>query len=144
LVLEDAERGASAGEIACSRRCGPGRLDGCGTETLDHAACVGSAFGGKRPVSRGCVSASSGSVLRVPRLADAFAALLAAEQASPPIAAAPVWPSTASAPVSREVVEEAARRILQEMTQNAVRDIVSEIAERLVREEIERIRKSIT
>jgi CheY-like chemotaxis protein len=78
-----------------------------------------------------------------PRLADAFAALLSAEQASPPTAAAPVWPSTASAAVSREAVEEATRRILQEMSQNAVRDIVSEIAERLVREEIERIRKTI-
>ena len=79
-----------------------------------------------------------------PRLADAFAALLAAEQASPPAAAAPVWPSSASAALSQETVEAAARRVLQEMSQTAVRDIVTEIAERLVREEIERIRKSIT
>jgi CheY-like chemotaxis protein len=79
-----------------------------------------------------------------PKLADAFAALLAAEQASPPAAAAPIWPSPASEPVSQEVVENATRRILQEMSQNAVRDIVTEVAERLVREEIERIRKTIT
>ena len=79
-----------------------------------------------------------------PRLADAFAALLAAEQASPPAAGAPIWPSPASAPVTQEVVEDATRRILQEMSQNAVRDIVTEVAERLVREEIERIRKNIT
>jgi CheY-like chemotaxis protein len=84
------------------------------------------------------------SVSSFPRLADAFAALLAAEQASPPTAAAPVWPSAASAAVSPAAIEEAARRVLQDMSRQAVREIVTEIAERLVREEIERIRKTIT
>jgi CheY-like chemotaxis protein len=83
-------------------------------------------------------------VAAFPKLADAFAALLAAEQTSPPAAAAPIWPSPATAAVSPEVVEHATRRILHEMSQTAVRDIVTEVAERLVREEIERIRKTIT
>ena len=102
------------------------------------------------PAAASGPSAAAGSapvpppVSGFPRLADAFAALLAAEQASPPAAAAPTWPSPASAPVTQEVIEDAARRVLQEMSQNAVRDIVTEVAERLVREEIERIRKNIT
>ena len=87
----------------------------------------------------------------LPPLVDAFAALLAAEQASPTPAAAPLWPSlpppaTATA-LSDEVVEAIVRRVLDELTDRVVRESVAErvgqIAERLVREEIERIKGSI-
>ena len=82
-----------------------------------------------------------------PRLGDAFAALLAAEQASPAAAAAPVWPAAAAASVpAGDLVDEVTRRVLDRMSDRAVRetvaDLVSQVAERLVREEIERIKKS--
>ena len=84
-----------------------------------------------------------------PRLGDAFAALLAAEQVSAAAAAAPLWPAAApaSAPAG-DLVDEVTRRVLDQMSDRAVRetvaDIVSQVAERLVREEIERIKKSIS
>jgi CheY-like chemotaxis protein len=66
-------------------------------------------------------------------LANAFSALLAAEQAMP--AAAP--------PVLTEaMVDEAVRKALVRMTDNIVRRIVVETAERLIREEIEKIKSS--
>jgi CheY-like chemotaxis protein len=84
-----------------------------------------------------------------PRLGDAFAALLAAEQASPAAAAAPVWPTAVPASVpGGELVDEVTRRVLDRMSDRAVRetvsDLVSQVAERLVREEIERIKKSMS
>ena len=83
----------------------------------------------------------------VPPLADAFTALLAAEQAVPP-SGAPVWPVTESAStVSDEVVERVTRRVLEQLTDRVVHDavaeIVSEVAERLVRAEIDRIKNAI-
>jgi CheY-like chemotaxis protein len=82
-----------------------------------------------------------------PRLGDAFAALLAAEQASPAAAAAPVWPAAGAASVpAGDLVDEVTRRVLDRMSDRVVRetvaDLVSQVAERLVREEIERIKKS--
>jgi CheY-like chemotaxis protein len=88
----------------------------------------------------------------LPPLVDAFAALLAAEQASPPPAAEPLRPSLLASPtataVSDEVVEAIVHRVLDRLTDRVVRESVDErvgqIAERLVREEIERIKRSIT
>jgi DNA-binding response OmpR family regulator len=66
-------------------------------------------------------------------LANAFSALLAAEQST----------QTATPPpavLSDAVVEEAVRRALVRMTEGMVRRIVVETAERLIREEIEKIK----
>jgi CheY-like chemotaxis protein len=67
-------------------------------------------------------------------LANAFSALLAAEQAT---AAAPPAPVLSDA-----VVEAAVRKALVRMTDNIVRRIVVETAERLIREEIEKIKSA--
>jgi CheY-like chemotaxis protein len=84
----------------------------------------------------------------VPSLADAFAAILAAEQTDP--AAGPVsWPAAPAIaqPIGDEVVEEVVRRVLERLSDRVVREtagpIVSTVAERLVREEIERIKSSL-
>jgi CheY-like chemotaxis protein len=89
----------------------------------------------------------------LPSLADAFAALLAAERVEPTAAGA-LWPATAppaAAPpapaVSDEVIEAITRRVLERLSDTVVRDAVSEIAskiaERLIQEEIERIKAAI-
>jgi CheY-like chemotaxis protein len=70
-------------------------------------------------------------------LANAFSALLAAEQSKQPVAAA-----AASAPVTEADVEELVRRVLARMTADDVRRIVIETTERLVKEEIEKIKAS--
>ena len=83
----------------------------------------------------------------LPPLADAFAALLAAEQATP--AAAPAWPASTppSTLVTDDLIEQVTRRTLERLSDRVVRetvsDIVSAVAERLVREEIERIKATI-
>jgi hypothetical protein len=66
-------------------------------------------------------------------LANAFTALLAAEQSTQPVGAA------ASA-ISEASIEDAVRRVLVRMTDELVRRIVLDTAERLIREEIERIK----
>ena len=85
----------------------------------------------------------------MPPLADAFAALLAAEQSASGTPRMANWPA-ANGPVpavSDDLVEEVARRVLERLSDRVVRelasDIVSRLAERLVREEIERIKASI-
>jgi hypothetical protein len=87
----------------------------------------------------------------LPPLADAFAALLAAEQASPSRAAAPVWPSPQSAAgpaITEDLIDQITRRVVErladQMVQEMVGEKVAEIAELRVREEIERIKKSIS
>ncbi len=66
-------------------------------------------------------------------LANAFTALLAAEQSN--------QPASAPAPaVSEASIEDAVRRVLVRMTDDLVRRIVVDTAERLIREEIERIK----
>jgi CheY-like chemotaxis protein len=76
-------------------------------------------------------------------IADAFSALLAAEQGEP--GAPPVRLPIASAPpaMSDDVLDEIARRIIDRLGSRAVHDlvvdVVSRVAERLVREEIQRI-----
>ena len=82
-------------------------------------------------------------------LADAFAALLAAEQAAPSPSAAPLWPAAPAraAAVSDDLIEQVTRRVLERLSDRVMRDAVAEkisaVAERLVREEIDRIKKSI-
>jgi len=97
---------------------------------------------------------------RVPALADAFAALLAAEQREPRPQVAPQWPSSSMPPASltaafsgggsalgEDVIEEITRRVLDRLSDRVVREttanLVSQVAERLVREEIDRIKASI-
>jgi CheY-like chemotaxis protein len=66
-------------------------------------------------------------------LANAFTALLAAEQSAQPAGAPAV-------PVSEASIEDAVRRVLVRMTDDLVRRIVLDTAERLIREEIEKIK----
>jgi CheY-like chemotaxis protein len=94
-------------------------------------------------------AAPSPAVAEFPRLGDAFAALLAAEQTAPAAGAAPAWPAAAPASVAAgDLVDEVTRRVLERMSDRVVRetvaDLVSEVAERLVREEIERIKQRIS
>ena len=86
----------------------------------------------------------------LPPLADAFAALLAAEQSEPLTSIAPAWPGTiqpAAVVVSEEIIEQVTRRVLDRLSDTVVREtvaeIVSKVAEQLVRDEIERIKASI-
>ena len=73
----------------------------------------------------------------VPSLAEAFAALLSAEQGRR------VAASTVGSPaVSEDTVEEIVRQVLARMTDQVVRDTVIDVAERLVRQEIERIKSA--
>jgi CheY-like chemotaxis protein len=89
------------------------------------------------------------SLRSMPPLADAFAALLAAEQSAPaPASDAPVWPvGPAPVAIPADLVEQVSRSVLEQLTdrvvRETVRDVVTEVAERLVREEIERIKSSI-
>ena len=83
----------------------------------------------------------------LPALADAFAALLAAEQ-DEPLPASGTWPGMPSSTgVSEALVDEVVRRVLARLpdavVREAVADIASKVAERLIREEIERIKASI-
>ena len=66
-------------------------------------------------------------------LANAFTALLAAEQSAQPA-------GSPAAAVSEASIEDAVRRVLVRMTDELVRRIVLDTAERLIREEIERIK----
>ncbi len=81
----------------------------------------------------------------VPSLADAFAAILAAEQSEAAVPAS--WPAAPAPQVGDDLVEIVTRRVLERMSDQAVREtvggIVSATAERLVREEIERIKSAI-
>ena len=86
-------------------------------------------------------------VVSVP-MADAFVALLAAEQgetlAIPGVFAPP--PSAAPGAITDELVERVSQRVLNRLNDAVVRetvkDTVSRVAERLVRDEIERIKRT--
>jgi CheY-like chemotaxis protein len=80
-------------------------------------------------------SAPAPSASVPPTLAEAFAALLAAEQGKVP----PPPPVNEQA-LREDVIEQVTRRVIERMGDGAVRDVVVEVAERLVREEIARIR----
>jgi len=95
----------------------------------------------------------------LPSIADAFGAILAAEQNA--LGVRPEWPSPASQPavaasapaapseivITDDLVDRVARRVLEQLSDRIVRETVtslaSETAERLVREEIERIKASV-
>jgi CheY-like chemotaxis protein len=84
----------------------------------------------------------------LPPLADAFAALLAAEESDPRPASAPAWPATLSSSASTEqLVEDVTRRVLETLSDRVVREtvaeVVSRVAEQMVRDEIERIKASL-
>ena len=87
--------------------------------------------------------------MELPSLADAFAALLAAEQSEPSPPIPPAWPAPApSAPVvAEDLIEEVTYRVLDRLSDQVVRetvaDIITKVAERLVLEEIERIKASL-
>jgi len=95
-----------------------------GTATIDHGVAP---------------AADAPAVAEGPALADAFAALLAAEQglAARPVAGGVV----AAAPVGEDVIEEVVRRVIARMSDQLVRQTVLQVAERLVREEIDRVKK---
>jgi CheY-like chemotaxis protein len=90
-------------------------------------------------------------VAPLPALADAFAALLAAEQRAGGSMVASSWlepvSAAAAAQITDEVIEAVVRRVLERLSDQVVREtvsgLVSAIAERLVREEIERIKSAI-
>jgi hypothetical protein len=69
----------------------------------------------------------------LPTLADAFAALLSAEQSRP---IAPSAVRSGAPQIGDEVIDEVVRRVVARMGDN-----VLETAERLVREEIDRIKR---
>ena len=78
---------------------------------------------------------SSHGVVAVPSLAEAFAALLSAEEGRR------VSPSTiGSAIISDEAMNEIVERVIARMADRVVRETVIDVAERLVREEIDRIK----
>ena len=93
----------------------------------------------------------------LPPIAEAFSAILAAEQNA--LGVRPEWPSPVQQPqtaassgpseivITDDLVERVARRVMEQMSDRVVREtvaqIASETAERLVREEIERIKASI-
>ncbi len=70
-------------------------------------------------------------------LANAFSALLAAEQSKQPSAGAPASPA-----ITEAGIEELVRRVVARMSAEDVRRIVIETTERLVKEEIEKIKAS--
>ena len=72
----------------------------------------------------------------MPSLAEAFAALLSAEQGRS------IAPSTIGrSPVPDDAMDEIVQRVIARMSDQAVRDTVLGVAERLVREEIDRIKQ---
>jgi CheY-like chemotaxis protein len=90
----------------------------------------------------------------LPPIADAFAAILAAEQEQAGDAARPVWPGVVpvAAPppppeMTDEVIERIVARVLdrlsEQVTRQQVAAAVATTAEQLVREEIDRIKSSI-
>ena len=91
----------------------------------------------------------------MPSIAEAFAAILAAEREEHGSPDRPAWPSLFVAPapppptieVTEEMLEDIVRRVVTRLTDSVVRqtttEIVSQVAERMVREEIERIKAAL-
>jgi CheY-like chemotaxis protein len=73
---------------------------------------------------------------RQPHLANAFAALLAAEEGGE----AAALDALGVPAVSEQVIEDIVRRVIARMSEDVVRQSVLEVAERLVRQEIDRIK----
>ena len=74
-----------------------------------------------------------------PHLANAFAALLAAEQGQP--VAEPAFGVLPAPRLGEDEIEEIVQRVIARLTDETVRRTVLDTAERLVREEIERIKR---
>ncbi len=88
-----------------------------------------------RPAAPLPAAPAAHGIVAVPSLADAFAALLSAEQGRR------VSSSTVgSASISDDAVNEIVEKVIARMTDKVVRDTVLDVAERLVREEIDRIK----
>ncbi len=79
--------------------------------------------------------AAQGQSVSPPTLAEAFAALLSAEQGRSVAA-------SSLGTIPDAAVDEIVRLVVNRMTDTAVRDTVAEVADRLVREEIERIKRA--
>ena len=73
----------------------------------------------------------------MPPLAEAFAALLAAEQGQPVV---PNGPRAVASAMSDEHIDDIVRRVIDRMGDDSMRRAVLDVAERLVREEIDRIK----
>jgi CheY-like chemotaxis protein len=73
---------------------------------------------------------------RQPHLANAFAALLAAEEGD----TAAAFPAFGAPAVSEAMIEDIVARVIARLGDSVVRQAVTEVAERLVRQEIERIK----
>jgi CheY-like chemotaxis protein len=129
----------------------PDRWDVLPQPEINRAVAPSPAFDPAQPASAAQAAAPAPQAPPpppLPPLADAFAALLAAEQSAPPPAASPSWPGRAApGVVTNDVVEDITRRVLEQLSDRVVREtaaeIVSKVAERVVREEIERIKKTI-
>lgn len=79
---------------------------------------------------------------QIPSLVDAFTALLSAEQKiglTPSSAQSPSTSAGAAAPVTDQMIDEIAKRVLVRLSDQS-RPSILEVAERLVKEEIERIK----
>jgi CheY-like chemotaxis protein len=94
------------------------------------------------PPASGSAPSPASAAAPLPPLADAFAAMLAAEQNPDAGASADDWAKPAI--VTDEAIDQIVQRVLARMSDELVRttvtNIVSSVAERLVREEIERIK----
>lgn len=98
------------------------------------------------------VPATQGST-PAPSIADAFAAILAAERHEPAADGAPQWPASFAPPapaapeITEDVIDTITRRVLDQMSDRVVRetvsDVVAEVAERLVRDEIAKIKSAL-
>ncbi len=124
---------------------GPERFSASASEP-ESAALVDRAPEPEPAAPVGRAPAPAAGVL--PSLADAFAALLAAEQQAEAPGTAPLWPAVAAAPaLNEDALEAIAQRVLRQLSDRVVReivtDVVSAVAERLVREEIERIKAAV-
>jgi CheY-like chemotaxis protein len=118
-----ASSSAQADEGAATREGRP--EDGSHSDSADRAHPA--TYAGPAP----------GTLAGTPSLADAFAALLAAEQGAP-AAAVPLVPER----LDDETLELIVARVIERMSRDTVSDVVARVAERLVREEIERIKNA--
>lgn len=76
-----------------------------------------------------------------PDLANAFAALLAAEQGQPAPELAFAFAPAPATRLGDDEIEDIVQRVIARLTDDTVRQTVIDIAERLVREEIDRIKR---
>jgi CheY-like chemotaxis protein len=131
-AMRPMDRPAASSPGAASASPPPQTVTPAGAQAVEPTTTVPSAT-----LDHG-VEGTAPSAVEGPALADAFAALLAAEQG---LGTRPVIGGSSAGGVSDEVVEETVRRALTRMTEQVVRETVLQVAERLVREEIERVKK---